>query len=371
VEDGVLNVTLREPSTETVVLTISAVRNGPPPEDWRFPQLTVKNVQSQAAVIGLLLEDRLQAKNIAASALVPIDTNLLTAGLPASVLAAGPGLPAIRPVVAYYAPHEAFSVAASFERPKSELLVTSSVLLTVAEQAHTAEVSLSLVPRAERLFQLEVLVPATWQVTAARRSDGLGLALERYAEANGVTRLHLTIAGGAPVGTATDIVLEATSVPAGWLDPWQEKTFSFPNFKVEAADRADGAIAIAVSEDLLVRPEKIAGLLPLTDAERNQFQLGRGAAALAYRHDGPLPEATFTAARKQASIVAEVYNFHRLKPGALNSHYEINYDIREATVRELSFSLPVTTPEQVTIRGLAGVAVKDTRSEAADGRRVW
>ena len=371
VEDGVLNITLREPATETVVLSISAVRNGPPPEDWRFPQLPVKNVQSQAAVIGLLLEDRLQAKNIAAQALVPIDTNLLTASIPPSVLAAGPGLPEIRPVVAYYAPHEAFSVAASFERPQPELLVTSSVLLTVAEQAHTAEVNLSLVPRGERRFVLEVLVPSSWQVTAARRRDGQPLTVERYAEANGVTRLHLTIHGGAPVGATTDILLDATSVPPGWLDAWQEKTFTFPNFKVTDADRADGAIAIAVGEDLLVRPEKIAGLLPLTDQERNQFQLGRGTAALAYRHDGPLPEATFTAERKQASIVAEVYNFHRLKPGALNSHFEINYDIREASVRELSFSLPEATPEQVSIRGLAGVAVKETRSEVKDGRRIW
>lgn len=371
VEDGVLNVGLREPSTETVVLNISAVRNGPPPEDWRFPRLTVKNVQSQAAVIGLLLEDRLQAQNIAAQALVPIDTNLLTASIPAAVLAAGPGLPAIRPIVSYYAPHEAFSVAASFERPKGELLVTSSVLLTVAEEAHTAEVNLSLVPRAERVFQLEVLVPATWQVTAARRNHGGQLTLERYVEANGVTRLHLTIHGGAPIGTPTDIVLDATSVPPGWLDSWTEKTFTFPNFKIPAADRADGAIAIAVGEDLLVRPERIAGLLPLTDLERKQFELGRGAAALAYRHDGPVPEATFTAARKQASIVAEVYNFHRLKPGALNSHFEINYDIREASVRELSFSLPETTPEQVSIKGLASAVVKDTRSEVKDGRRIW
>jgi hypothetical protein len=371
VEDGVLNVTLREPATETVVLNISAVRNGPPPEDWRFPQLPVKKVQSQAAVIGLLLEDRLQAKNIAAQALVPIDTNLLTASIPPSVLAAGPGLPEIRPVVAYYAPHEAFSVAASFERPKPELLVTSSILLTVAEQAHTAEVNLSLVSRGERRFVLEVLVPPAWQVTAARRRDGQPLTVERYAEANGVTRLHLTIHGGAPVGATTDILIDATSVPPGWLDAWQEKTFTFPNFKVAEADRADGAIAIAVGEDLLVRPEKIAGLLPLTDQERNQFQLGRGTAALAYRHDGPLPEATFTAERKQASIVAEVYNFHRLKPGALNSHYEINYDIREASVRELSFSLPEATPEQVSIRGLAGVAIKETRSEVKDGRRIW
>lgn len=371
VEEGVLNITLREPSTETVVLNISAVRNGPPPEDWRFPQLTVKNVQSQAAVIGLLLEDRLQAKNIAAQALVPIDTDLLTASIPPAVLAAGPGLPAIRPVVAYYAPHEAFSVAAAFERPKAELFVTSSVLLTVAEQAHAAEVNLSLVPRAERVFQLEVLVPAAWQITAARRSDGGQLTLERYVEANGVTRLHLTVHGGAPVGTPTDIILDATSVPPGWLDAWEEKTFTFPNFKVAAADRADGAIAITVGEDLVVRPEKIAGLLPLTDQERKQFELGRGAAALAYRHDGPLPEATFTAARKQASIVAEVYNFHRLKPGALNSHFEVNYDIREASVRELTFSLPESTPEQVSIQGLAGAVVKDTRSEVKDGRRIW
>lgn len=371
VEEGVLNISLREPATESVVLSISAVRNGPPPEDWRFPQLTVKNVQSQAAVIGLLLEDRLQAKSIAASSLVPIDTAVLESSIPASVLEAGPGLPAIRPVVAYYAPHEAFSVAASFDRPEGQLFVTSSVLLTVAEQSQTAEVRLSLVPRAERVFQLEVLMPISWQVTAAQRSDGQELKLERYPAENGVTRLHITIPGGAPVGSPTDIVLQATSVPAGWLDTWQEKTFAFPNFKVVAADRADGAIAIAVSDDLLVRPEKNAGLLPLTDLERNQFQLGRGTAALAYRHDGPLPEATFTAVREQASIVGEIYNFHLLRPGALNSHYELNYEIREATVRELSFSLPVTTPEQVTISGLAGVTVKDTRSEVVDGRRMW
>ena len=209
-----------------------------------FPQLTVKNVESQAAVIGLLLEDRLQAKNIAASSLVPIDTSVLTASIPPSVMAAGPGLPAIRPVVAYYAPHEAFSFAAAFERPQSELLVTSSVLLTVADSAHKAEVNLSLVPRraavpvrSDRALRLASRPPRG----AATASP---LTLERYAEAE---RRHAAASDaarrrGRSTCRPTSCSKRPAFPPAGSI-PGRRRPSRSRNFKVAAADRADGAIA--------------------------------------------------------------------------------------------------------------------------------
>jgi hypothetical protein len=96
----VLQVTLREETTDTVVLNVSAVRTGAVPDGWALPHLEPLDVAGQVAVIGLLVEDRLKAESVAPEGLIPIDTAVLARALPPTVLAAEAGAAPVRPVVA-------------------------------------------------------------------------------------------------------------------------------------------------------------------------------------------------------------------------------------------------------------------------------
>ncbi len=110
----VLDVRLREPTVETVVLNLSALKMHSPLEQWSsdnrqpitdnqqlttdnrqltwsFPQLQPLDVVGQVAVVGLLAEDRLNAEAIQATGLVPIDTEVLGRAMPVTVVRAEPG----------------------------------------------------------------------------------------------------------------------------------------------------------------------------------------------------------------------------------------------------------------------------------------
>ena len=54
-------------------------------------------------------------------------------------------------------------------------------------------------------------------------------------------------------------------------------------FGVAGAASDEGALAVAVGEDLEVRPDKLERLVPIVDEEKARFGLANSATALAYR----------------------------------------------------------------------------------------
>ena len=111
-EDGrrVLDVKLREQTTETVTLELTAVRTPPRLEAWKMPRLEPLDVVGQVAVLGLLTDEQLRTEAIATESLIPIDTDLLRPALPASVFRAEPGAPSLTLVAAYYAPRPEYAL---------------------------------------------------------------------------------------------------------------------------------------------------------------------------------------------------------------------------------------------------------------------
>ena len=151
-ERRVLDVRLREQTVETAVLNVSAVRTPPSLEKWSFPRLEPLDVVGQVAVVGLLVEDRLDAQSLAPHGIIPIDTSVLRAAIPATMLRAEPGAPPLRPVVAYYVPQGDFALSGRFVRPPAEVSVVTNVLLALGDRAQEVRGGFLLVPKVERLF---------------------------------------------------------------------------------------------------------------------------------------------------------------------------------------------------------------------------
>ena len=93
-----LEVQLREPTTETTVIALSATRPASAArlETWHLPRFVPLDAMREMAVVGLLLEERLKLQSLDSQRLIPIDARTLTAALPATVFEAGPGAPRVR-----------------------------------------------------------------------------------------------------------------------------------------------------------------------------------------------------------------------------------------------------------------------------------
>jgi hypothetical protein len=368
----VLTVQLREPTTEGVGLTISAVNTARAADGWQFPRIELLDAVSQVAVVGLLVDEQLDVDQIAAKSLIPIDSAVVRQALPETVFRAEPGAPRIRPVAAYYAPEAGYALTARFIKPAAEVDVTTNLVLTLDGKQQQLRGGFALSPRSDNLFAVEVRVPPEWQVTKATGDDGTDLPLDRFpGGTDGSSRLVVRFPAGVAAGAQANLFLQATRVPAGWLEEWRTQSVDFPVFSVAGAARDRGAIAVLALDDLSAQPVKLDGLTPLDEKEKTEFGLENTTTTLAYRYESLPYAATLAVERTAARLTARTCNFLRLDPEGLFAHYEIAYDVRQARVEQLSFQLPANTPKAVAIRGLDRVAVKESFSAESEGTRVW
>lgn len=371
-EGNRLDVILREPSKENVVLNISATRTPPLLTGWSLPQLRPLNVAGEVAVVGLLVEDRLQAESLTPTGLQPVDNGVLTAALPASLFQIEPGMPTIRPIAAYYAPQKQYDLKADFRAPPDKLKTTTNVVLTLDKTRHTVRGGFALLPEAEKRFDFHFTMPAGWDLNDVTDSAGAALRIEKYPQPDGSARVHVRLPQGVPPGTTANVVFTATREPAGWLDVWTKQTVEFPMFAIEGAADEVGAIAVHADDDFLVRPETTEGLSPLDENEKEKYGIGGIATNLAYRYESRPYRAVVTVERKTPLITARAFSFFRIEPSGLVCHYELVYDVQQAGTRVLSLLLPKSTPTSLAIRGLDGVAIKEFFSEdAGESDRRW
>ena len=367
----VLDVRLREPTVETVVLGLSAVRMGPPPEKWTLPKIEPLEVVGQVAVVGLLVEDRLGAESIAAAGLVPIDLSVFQRAIPPTVLRAEPGAPPLRPTVAYYAPQAQFSLQGRFPRPPAEIAVRAKILVQLEDRGQEARGAFLLLPTVERLFAFDFSVPAAWHVIGVTGPDGKPLPFERYGPADQAGRIQVRLPQGVPAGKQYQVLFHAQSTPPDWLAEWPSRKVVMPVFAVAKATRDAGAVAVAARDDLVVRPETLQGLTPLDEAEKDRYGLGGVDTSLAYRYEGQPYQATLTVARTRPRLTARTFSFLRVESDALVAHCEIVYRVDEARTRQLSLLLPKETPAALSIRGLDDLKLKEYSSREEKDSRRW
>lgn len=366
-----VDVSLREEALGVVVLELTALRTRPDLGAWRFPRLEPLDVAGSVAVVGVLLENRLRLEMVESGNLVPIDGSVLLKALPASLQAEEPGRPALRAAAAYYAPASDFALGARFTVPPPGLRVTTNLLLTVRESGLTLRGGFALLAENEKLFHIDVDVPAGWDVVSAGDAAGRPLAVERHDLDGQTGRLRVALPGGLAPGVQQNVVIEAVCCPPGWLETWSAQTIPFPVFRVRNATRDTGALAAGAADDLRLRPETLLGLTPLNANEKGQYGLGGVDAALAYRYDSHPCAATLAVERVMPRATAETFSFFRVEQDALVCHAEIAYDIAEARTSRLELVLPASTPVALGIRGLGDAAVKSFSSHETGADRRW
>ncbi|MCE9524418.1 MAG: hypothetical protein K8R36_00020, partial [Planctomycetales bacterium] len=371
-EARVLEAQLREPASDIVTLEISATRSPPVFENWTLPRLVPLDVAGQVAVVGLLVEDRLQTEKISPTGLLSLDAAVLASAIPETVNKAEPGAPKrVRQVVTYFAPGPDYSLSASITKQPAEMEVTTSSLVVVSDKEIRLSGQFILAPAAEDLFDFRLNVPVGWQVTSVMDAQGNPLVMEKYEEAAGAARYRVRLPGGVAAGQSRVVRFLAVNTPKSWLENWSSQKLEFPQFTVEGATTESGAVGIAVEDDLTVRPDKLTGLTPLSDEERKPLVPAGQSLSLAYRFEARPFAASLVVERTAPSLAAEIYSFFTLETDSLKAFYEIHYQVRDARTREVVFSLPEGTPKEVTIRGIDATVVKETTMTSEGGRNRW
>jgi len=177
-------VRLREQTTDTVVLSVAAIKTPSQLKPWRMPRLELRDVVGQVTVLGLLVEDQLKTESLAAKDLIPVDTGVLATAQPATLLRPDLGGVPLRYVAAYYAPQGGYELKADFNRAPTTLAVTANLLLKIQDKDCEVQGGFALLPTAEKRFAFDFSVPAGWTVSEVTGPHPGGtrspLAIERY-----------------------------------------------------------------------------------------------------------------------------------------------------------------------------------------------
>jgi hypothetical protein len=365
----VLEVVLRQEAAGAQVIRLAAVRSPARFDDWSMPRLVPLDVAGDASVVGLLLDDQWKAGDLAAQGLLPLDLATLARVLPASASETEAGAPPLHPVAAYYAPEKNFKLTAHFTQPPSRLLVTSNLLLSISDRGLQARGAFALATDAEKLAALDLRMPRDWHIEAVTIA-GRSAAFERYDAGDQGIRIRVHLPTTLSPGAAETLHFEASLTPGTWLGQWKSHPLKLPKFSIAGAAKELGTIAIEAQDDLSIRPDKVTGLIPMDADEKIKSGLADTAAELAWRYEAADYQAALTALRTPARLTARGYSFLRVDPDLLTAHYELIYDVQRAKTRQLALLLPDTTPTEVTIRSLDGVAVKESTSEPA-ARKGW
>ncbi|MCR4411289.1 MAG: hypothetical protein NUV77_02555 [Thermoguttaceae bacterium] len=367
----VLDVQLREETVETVVVSLSAMRARPPLAQWSFPRLEPLDVVGHAAVVGLLLEDRLDAESLDAKRLIALDHAVLARAMPATAAQAEPGAVPLRAVATYYAPQTPFELSARFHLPPAEISVRTNVLLVLGDRGHVVRGGFLLTPRVEKLFAFEFSVPPGWHVTSVTGPENHPVPFERFGAPDQAGRVQVRPPQGVPPGRDYRILFQAVHTPTGWLEDWESVPVAFPVFAVRGATHDVGALAIDAQDDMAVRPDVLERLTPLGETEKEKYGLGGVPSSLAYRYEGQGYRAALVVHRTRPRLTARTFSFVRVESDAIVVHDEIVYTVDEARARHVAFSLPETSPAALAIAALDDTKIKESASRVEGGRRHW
>ena len=354
----ILEVSLREATSAPVVLQISAARIPPKLDDWFLPDLKPLDVAGHVAVVGLLVEERLQPYAMESRSLIPLQTAYLTENLPESVFRAEPGAPLIRPVVAYYAPQGEVDLKAKFRVRPSKLSVTTNSLLILSNTRQDLRGLFVVNSEVEKLFAFDFNVPIGWHLTNVYGKENQPLSFEVFRTADG-GRARVVIPQGAPAETPYEIRFQAVSTPEKWLGDWTQIGATLPVFAAIGAAKDEGAVGVTAVDDLDVLADDLQGLVPLDDVEKPRYGMAGVETDLVYRYDSPNYSAKLRVERAKPTITARTYSFARIEPDDWHLRYELIYDIQDAGTDRLALLLPIDTPSTLSIRGLDNAIVKE------------
>ena len=241
--ERILEIELREPVSEQVVFDIVASKPSLSnyselPVAWSWPEWRVLDADNQTSILAISLESGLRIQSLESGKLIPLDEGVFATAIPDELRVREATAPNIRPVATLYAPDASQSISAQITKPKSSSKSSQNVLAIVGESGVRARAMVLLESGNESIAILDVLLPPAWRLQSASLVDGAALPFEvinvdgitsAAVEATGPTRTRVRPFRPLAPNTSTQITLEYSIVPMGWLSEWTEKPFSFPS----------------------------------------------------------------------------------------------------------------------------------------------
>ena len=262
------------------------------------------------------------------------------------------------------------SALAISERPSVRLRADARVLLDLADDGPWLAASILYLPRGDRLYGVDPLLPEGFlPETVAVSGD---LPFLRGTTPGG--RLSLVFPGGVAPGSAVTVTLRGRWPVAGWsAEDAAERTAPLPRFDagtaVENPSDVEGWLGVSAPAGVDVREEETTGLVPVPVADlRDRAGFTADGLVLGWRFRGSSPGGRVRAVRPEPSVTASV----ALLVTPLEDHLAllgvVAVRVQRSGIREVRFTVEPSAGDLLRVEG---VDIAEKRRVREGGKDTW
>ncbi len=256
-----------------------------------------------------------------------------------------------------------FTLRLTTQPKQREVQSAVAVVLDVNATGLELQAALSVETRFAPLFELDIRLPAEWQVLSALRDDkALKWQMVGLDEA-GVNQVRILLDPPIAAEASGQIRLSLRRDVEGWPVESDPVTVNLPELFLPQSSLSEGAFVIRGDDDLDLVAYDTAGLdpQPLKAAfERLRFQ------SQDTRYAGKL-----RVTRKPSRVAAQTITFGRIDPQTYHAFIQSVVEVQGGGVRTIAVALPESAGTSIRFECPGPRIVEQKPAAPRNGERVW
>lgn len=365
----------------TQTITLRGIVRELNPADWQAPSLLLREVTSHTGVVEVRYPAGVRVQVHAQQGVRPTEQG--------SESAAGTE-DAAR--LRFEVWREDFQLSFGTQVKERELHAALTNLLDIRPEGLDLYALVTVTPRFDALYELQVVLPAEWEVQDLNVA-GVAAPWTTTPVAAGVNELRIPMSPALPPNQSQLVRVTARRLMENWPVEQTPVRIALPEVRLPQANIVEGLYGVTCEGDVDLAPVGITGLDParkqdLETLERQLHEAGRQL-RLGFVYQDTVFTGELEAVRKPTRLSAATLTFLQLERETIVTHLETQVRVEGGGLRELQVSLPeaagsdlqftLVTPYELQSRAAPSIypprpgvrIVEQTAAAPQNGRRVW
>ena len=260
-----------------------------------------------------------------------------------------------------------FSLEFETQSKKRELQVNVTSIVDIDDSGVDLQTVIGMQPLYAALFDLNIEVPAEWQVNNVTVGS-IPVTWRITPDEAGVNNLKVALSTPLAPGAEAQLTLDAHLDLENWPEQSDSAAFALPDLRIADSTVTEGTLMVKAPQQLDLQPVEIEGLEPTF--------LGLEGERAGFRYQGTEFSGSLEINRKPTRTTATTLSVARLDSDALRIHIESQLEVEGGGTLTLDVQLPESVGEDTRFHLIAAPGhpaelVEQPLLETVNGLTTW
>lgn len=376
-ETTTITLNYRQPIEGDRTITFQGVVQVAPGKPWEVPTLEIEGVASHVGIVRVEFPQGVRVRTEKTAGVRQMSEEDL-----AKQAFAQTG-PSSDQRLAFQVWKPDFQLSFSTEAKARELQAAVTNLLTFTETGIDMIAVGTIETRFAPLFEVQVSVPAAWQILATQ-VDGQAIDHQMLPSDAGTQLIRIPLPAPLLPGQTRTVQISTRLIPETWPPEETEQRLPLPEIRFPQAGVVEGLYGIGIAAGLDVVPAEVVGLdlARANDLEilRQKFAALSAGLRHGFTYQDGRAAGQLTLKRQPPRLAVSTRTYVRLERTSLFAHIESDLTLQGGGARKLSLTLPESAGTDLRFQVVSGTAaapndvvpvIEQTSSEPVNGLRTW